>query len=45
MSRIGHLGAVAFWKKYRVVPVSIAGWAIVSRETGEVVSLTNYYRR
>lgn len=41
MSKIGRAGAVAFWKKYTVQPVQLTRFAIVNRETGEIVRIMN----
>lgn len=37
LRELGRRGALAYWKKYRLVPVGISEWHIVNRETGEVV--------
>lgn len=41
MQSIGKKGADAFHKKYRLSPIGLANYAIVNRETNEIVNTTN----
>lgn len=45
MQAIGRRGAKTFWRRYTLTPVSIAAFAIIRRDTGQAVALTNYYPR
>lgn len=45
MSQIGLKGAQAFWKKYVLKPVNLAHFAIVNRQTNEIVGFTSYSNR
>jgi hypothetical protein len=45
MQRIGRRGAAVFWQRYTLRPVAIAAFAIVARDTGRPVALTNYNQR
>ncbi len=36
MAKIGRLGAAELYRRYRLVPAGVAGWALVNRQTGEV---------
>lgn len=38
MRKIGRAGARAFWDRYRVVPLGTSSWAIVCKETDEIVA-------
>jgi len=42
MQAIGRLGADVFWQRYHLAPVGTSGFAIVSRETNRIITLTNY---
>ena len=37
MRSIGRKGAIAFWTKYKLVPVYTRRFAIVNRETGKII--------
>lgn len=37
MSEIGKKGAIRFHKLYKLIPVNLANFAIVNRETNEIV--------
>lgn len=39
MSKIGRRGAEETHRRYRMTPAGTAGWALVDRETGEVIAL------
>lgn len=41
MRALGLKGATAFWKKYKLVPVSTNNFAIINRATEQVVGYTN----
>jgi hypothetical protein len=41
MQRIGKRGAAKFWKLYRFAPVGLYDFAVVKRETNEVVAFTS----
>jgi general stress protein YciG len=43
MQTIGRRGAATFWRRYHLAPVGIAAFAIVRRDTGAPVALTNWY--
>jgi hypothetical protein len=36
MRAIGKKGAAALWGRYRLHPWQLNGWALVSKDTGEV---------
>jgi hypothetical protein len=42
---IGRKGAKVFWSRYTLRPVDVAAFAIIRRDTGECVALTNYKGR
>lgn len=42
MQDIGRRGAAAFWQRYHLAPAGTSGFAIVSRETNRIITLTNY---
>lgn len=41
MRRIGQRGAAVFWKLYTTRPAGTSDFAIVKRETGEVIGFTS----
>lgn len=45
MRKIGKLGAATTWQRYKLVPVEIAAFAMVYRDTGAPRALINYYPR
>lgn len=36
MATIGRRGAAALYRRYRLTPAGVAGWALIDRETGKV---------
>ena len=42
MQAIGRRGAQVFWRRYHFVPANLSAFAIVARNTGKVIALTNY---
>ena len=38
MANIGKRGAQAFWKKYTLKPVNLSHFAIVNRQTNEIIA-------
>ncbi len=36
MQEIGKRGAAELYRRYRLVPAGVAGWALIDRETNEV---------
>jgi general stress protein YciG len=41
MAAIGRKGAAAFWAKYTLFPMQLNDFAIVRRDTGEIVNSLN----
>ena len=41
MKELAKRGAAALWKKYRKVPIRQAEYALVNRETNEIVRILN----
>jgi len=41
MREIGKRGAVTFWNRYRFEPTGLSDFAIVRRETNEVIAFTS----
>jgi hypothetical protein len=41
MRRIGQRGAARFWELYTTRPAGMSDFAIVKRETGEVIAFTS----
>jgi hypothetical protein len=39
MARIGRIGALEQQRRYKLVPAGLAGWALICRRTGRVVSI------
>lgn len=44
MQQIGRLGALKFWSLYRLSPVGLANFAIVNRQTNEIVGFMSQWR-
>lgn len=42
MSKIGRLGAIKFWNLYTLLPVDVAGFAIVRRIDNKIIGFTIY---
>lgn len=42
MIRIGQKGAYKFWSLYKLLPVDVVGYAIVSRRSNEIIGFTIY---
>ncbi len=41
MSEIGRKGAIAFYAKYRLVPVYTSGWGLVRKSDQKIVTVWN----
>lgn len=39
MVAIGRRGAATTWQRYNLVPAGVAGWALICRSTGRVISI------
>lgn len=39
MAAIGRKGAESTWKQYYLLPVELANYAMINRETGEVIAI------
>jgi len=42
MQEIGARGAATTWQRYRLAPIGQSGWAMVSRESGQIKTFINY---